>query len=203
MDGLIIREMQEEDIELVAKFFYDSFWKKMLPLHSLNREEAEELIGSVMLGSESSRDLYHVADLDGQVVGAIKCKTCEDEEEFYISGNKVLLKIGVIKLLKAGILLAAMDSKVNKGHLYIEMVAVDYDQRSKGIGTKLLEYSESMAVDNPQVRYLSLHVVEKNLEAKKLYERYGFRKIRSQWNSVVKGLGGIKKVYFMVKKVSC
>ena len=197
MDDLMIRQMTAEDKDVVAKFIYNSFWQKMLPLHSLTEEEALMLIEGIMLGSEFSMSLYYVAELKGEVVGAIKLKKHEDEEEFTITANKVLLKIGVIKLIKAGILLSAMDTKVLKGHLYIELFAVDEAYRNRGIGTKMLEFSVEEAKRAPGINHLSLHVVEKNHLAMKLYERFGFKTLRSQWNSVIKGLGGIRKVYFM------
>lgn len=201
MGEVTIRAMEEKDIKKVSYLIYISFWQKMLPLHALEDDEAIQLIQGLMFSDPRSIGYFNVAEKDGQVVGMIKCKEHEDGEDFVFNDHKMLLKIGVVKLIKAGILLSILDTKVQKGHLYIEMIAVDDQIRSSGIGSALLEFAESSAKARKAVDTLSLHVIEKNSRAKSLYERKGFKAIRSQWNSVVKGLGGIRKVYFMTKTV--
>ncbi len=200
--GIIsIRPMKKEDISLVSHLIFISFWQKMLPLHALTEEEALRLIEGLMFSDPRSMGYYSVATLDDKVVGMIKLKEFEDKEDFIFNDHKMLLKIGVVKLIKAGILLSALDTKVQKGHLYVEMIAIDEGHRGQGIGSKLLEFATNRGKSRDNIRTISLHVIEKNVKAKALYERIGFRAIRSQWNSVVKGLGGIRKVYFMVKDI--
>ncbi len=199
MSEVSVRNMTKDDISIVSKFIYESFWQKMLPLHSLNEEEALKLIQGIMFSDPRSMEFYFLAIVDDGIKGMVKLRTKEDKEEFHISDHRMLLKIGVIKLIKAGILLSVLETKVLKEHLYIEMIAVDDESRGQGIGSVLLEYSEAKARKLEGIKKLSLHVIEKNAKAKKLYEKIGFKTISSQWNSVVKGLGGIRKLYFMTK----
>jgi len=196
-----VRPMEKEDKEIVSKFIYESFWQKMLPLHSLSESEARQLIKGLMFSLDESLAFYYMAEVDGKVVGMIKLKTADDKEDYIFNQIYTLLKVGVIKLIQAGILLQAMDYKVPKEHMFIEMIAVDSDYRGLGIGTKLLSFGENKARATQGITKYSLQVIEKNRKAKILYERFGFKAVRSQWNSVVKGLGGIRKVYIMEKKL--
>ncbi len=201
MGFIDIRPMVKEDIPLVAQLIFISFWQKMLPLHALTEEEAVRLIEGLMFSDPNSIGYYSVATMDDEVVGMIKLKESGDKEDFVFNDHKMLLRIGVVKLIKAGILLSVLENKVQKGHLYVEMLAVGEGYRGHGIGSKLLEYATENAKSRQGIQTVSLHVIEKNVQAKALYERVGFKAIRSQWNSVVKGLGGIRKVYFMTKPV--
>ena len=201
MGERLIRKMEEKDIKAVAKLIYISFWEKMLPLKALTEEEALELIGGLMFSDSRSIGYYYVAETEGHVAGMIKVKENGDKEDFVFKDHKILLRIGVVKLIKAGILLSMIEAKIQLGHLYIEMLAVGEADRGKGIGSSLLEYVQEVAKKRKSVQALSLYVIEKNTRAKALYESFGFKTMRSQWNSVVKGLGGIRKVYFMTKTV--
>lgn len=57
--------------------------------------------------------------------------------------------------------------------LYIEQVGVGAAARGKGLGTKLLQWTEDKARSMPQITFLSLGVVSGN-RAIGLYERFGF-----------------------------
>eukprot|EP00932_Pfiesteria_piscicida_P018246 SRR837773.5104.p1 GENE.SRR837773.5104~~SRR837773.5104.p1 ORF type:complete len:130 (+),score=33.79 SRR837773.5104:57-392(+) len=58
------------------------------------------------------------------------------------------------------------------GEAYIEMLAVSPETRGQGVGTKLLQWAEKVAIERGAT-VLTLAVVAGN-PAKGLYERFGF-----------------------------
>ena len=81
--------------------------------------------------------------------------------------------------LKARIKIQMMNKLVKEDELYIADISVSGNTRGMGIGTKLLEKSERYALNNGK-KYLTLVVIEPNVRAKALYERYGFEVTKKQ-----------------------
>jgi ribosomal protein S18 acetylase RimI-like enzyme len=65
--------------------------------------------------------------------------------------------------------------------VYIDYIAASPEHRSKGIGTKLIEYVR----DNLGYKYLMLEVFTKNPRAKELYERLGFKTVKVSTHLIV------------------
>ena len=65
----------------------------------------------------------------------------------------------------------------DREYVYIDDFCVDEKYRSRGIGTKLLSYSEE-AAKNAGIYDILLHVEESNLPARRLYERSGYELLR-------------------------
>ena len=61
--------------------------------------------------------------------------------------------------------------------LYISNLAVFEKYRGKGIGVKLLEKAEEIAVEKG-LNKLSLYVEIDNLHAKRIYEKFGFQEVK-------------------------
>jgi len=66
-----------------------------------------------------------------------------------------------------------MRHKILPGEAYIDWIACHPDHTGKGIGSKLLKWAETCAIENGAT-YLSLEVMKANEGALKLYERKGF-----------------------------
>ncbi len=73
----------------------------------------------------------------------------------------------------------------NDTDLYIDEIAVSNTVRGQGIGTKLLQYAFSMKGFNAYY----LEVLSKNTNAKRLYERLGFKVYKKGYFSPVRLLG--------------
>jgi len=70
---------------------------------------------------------------------------------------------------------------------YIDYITIDTQFRGMGIGTRLLQY----ICDNLQYEYYTLNVVSKNVNAIKMYEKFGFKQIKISINLMfmLNGLG--------------
>jgi len=88
----------------------------------------------------------------------------------------------------------AMYSSMCKPHgsspeeIYIDFIATNPECRSKGIGTKLIEFIRGDLGYNA----IGLDVMTKNLRAKKFYERMGFKVIKTKLDLMTRlqGFGG-------------
>jgi len=57
-------------------------------------------------------------------------------------------------------------------------IFIDSKYRNKGLGTKMLQYLEALAKDVNMIT-ISINVMPKNKSALKLYEKMGFKKLKS------------------------
>ena len=87
------------------------------------------------------------------------------------STSKVIL--GFVQLCKPGVPAFWGMHDPKEDEVYIELIAVADEARGRGIGTKLLHYSETFARNEPGIEVLTLDVLRGN-QALSLYQRFGF-----------------------------
>ena len=69
-------------------------------------------------------------------------------------------------------------------------IFIDSEYRNRGLGTKMLQYLEALAKDD-NMTTITINVMPKNIPATKLYEKLGFRELKSnklQWLQLQKSL---------------
>jgi len=112
-------------------------------------------------GTPFSYENCKMVELHGSVVGMLVAFPMEVDEE-YEETDPILVPYSVLEEGKS---------------YYICGMAVDAEQRGKGIGTGLLEEAERTC---RQLGFgkLSLIVFEQNIKARRLYERYGYAEKR-------------------------
>jgi ribosomal protein S18 acetylase RimI-like enzyme len=86
--------------------------------------------------------------------------------------------LGFFKGNWAAIIFSMYDRKPKTGELLMDGIAVHADSRGKGIGSQLLEEITRYAQDN-DFNSVRLDVIDTNLQAKKLYERKGFKTVNT------------------------
>ena len=121
----------------------------------------------------SSKASTVVAEANGQVVGVVFGYPSENEDDI----NNVLINLSKKSAdFKAPYI---PDSETNSDEWYLDSIAVDPDWQGHGIGSKLLAAVPRMALnDGKSVN--GLNVDFENPEAKKLYERKGFKTVGTQ-----------------------
>jgi ribosomal protein S18 acetylase RimI-like enzyme len=89
---------------------------------------------------------------------------------------------------------------VKKNNLYIAVIAVHPDARGQGVGTKLLDAAEKLAL-RQNLKYMSLDVIFRNFRARKLYKNLGFEIISNMKSSLLLYFIGINGASHMRKKL--
>ena len=92
-----------------------------------------------------------------------------DEMSFSILRKE--LGVGALKVRLA---LMVLDRPLEPGTMRIEFLAVEESARGRGVGNALLRAAERRACAE-QVMLLELHVEPANTDARRLYDREGFR----------------------------
>jgi ribosomal protein S18 acetylase RimI-like enzyme len=75
--------------------------------------------------------------------------------------------------------LALIDYSTAADELYVDGIAVIKEMRGKGIGSRLLDLLEKMAVEK-RIRRISLEVIDTNPRAEVLYRRLGFKVVKQR-----------------------
>ncbi len=90
----------------------------------------------------------------------------------------------------------------NVGIAYLDTLGVVEDQRNKGIGTSLLEHCFQLAKD-AKCTQIALHVMQKNEDAKRLYERMGFvaRPDERRLPRILSIVSAASRAWLMVKEL--
>lgn len=122
------------------------------------------------------------AEKDGVTVGMALAFTAEQhhqssDQPLKEAAGKSALRISIIKFL--GRPLWRFLDTIQEGDFYLLAIAVDKDQRGKGIGSKLLHFIEDSATSNKSSR-LVLDVAADNENARQLYKRRGMQ-VETQW----------------------
>lgn len=86
--------------------------------------------------------------------------------------------------------------------VYISSLAVAPEARGLGVGTRLLDSIEDFATQTGRSK-LRLHVIDENIDARRLYERCGFKVTEStSIGPILSWLLGFKRVHMMEKTLS-
>ncbi len=154
------------------ELFFTALNAKLKPILGNDHHLPREFLADIQPNS------CFIAALDNQTVGILAVK--DSAQGFLNPTFKTMKRLygplgGCIRLLK----LALLDHSTADDELYIEGIAVDPEQRSKGIGASLMAMAEDRA-RSLGLKRVTLEVIDTNPRAEALYARIGFRPIKSE-----------------------
>jgi ribosomal protein S18 acetylase RimI-like enzyme len=94
-----------------------------------------------------------------------------------------------------------MSEKAKSDELYVASIAVSPNSRGLGVGSVLMDAMEEFAVAE-QKKQLRLHVIDENPEARRLYERLGYKVVKTLSVGPLYYVLGFKKAHEMVKPLN-
>lgn len=95
-----------------------------------------------------------------------------------ISYRSILKEVGFFKGQKAAFILGLFEQKAREQELLMDGIAVSEDYRAKGVGTALFQALVEYAKSHDYKR-IRLDVIDTNPDARRLYERLGFKEERT------------------------
>ena len=110
-------------------------------------------------------------------------------------------RFGMFKLLFTILTFSILETKVNIEEMMVDYIAIHPDYRGKGIGSKLLDFGENEARKNKDTNIYSLMVIGQNIRAIKLYEKLGFKVVKTTKLFFLRFFTGIKIFHYMVKEL--
>ena len=103
--------------------------------------------------------------------------------------SELLSQLGFIKGNWAALIFSLYERNPEPGELVMDGIAVHTDSRGKGVGSRLLEEIACYARDQ-EFKRVRLDVIDVNPKAKKLYERKGFKKAKTEYFPYLRWLLG-------------
>lgn len=173
MSVINIREYKKEDYleaSLIANELHSTIFG---PLLGFSEEECLPIIREYAFPNREDGALYVLTE-DEKIMGLINFKYKELKKHKDDFSFKAMRKqYGFYKTLVFSIAALVMEEKVEKNELYVDYLVVSKEGRSKGYGTKLLDFGFEKASEHKKSKY-TLNVLSSNPLAQKLYERNGF-----------------------------
>lgn len=199
-DIIVIRRARPDFDEglVVAKLFDEAaegFFKSMLGTKTY------EIIADAYTkpNNEYSFENVTVIEDKGAIVGMVSGYTYSEKlghQKNILSQFANGAKHRRLMFTIVGKILSRFLGPAGKEDYYLQAIALDQQVRGRGLGLKLIEYSEKIAIDKGS-KTLSLAVSSKNAVATKFYKKYGME-VLSHWPGIFK----LPPIFIrMVKKI--
>ncbi len=194
-----ISNLELKDIESYLKIEFDAFYEKLKIMFS-NKKEAALNITRTEISNNIDTGRYYNAKTGGKVVGIIEIVTKENTKTYTKNFRTYIKYLGFFRAVKAISLNLLEVPKLNDSTIYIDNVAVDMDNRRKGVAKKMLSFAEDYAK-----RYgkdvLTLWVAAANKNAHRLYKKSGFWNFMLRSSSIAKKFSGYRDWIYMKKEI--
>ncbi|MCY9786691.1 GNAT family N-acetyltransferase [Nocardiopsis sp. EMB25] len=178
----------------VAALYWEAFGRKLGA--ALNPPDKARSF----LADHLNHDRGIVAVIDGEVVGVVGYQL---GGRGLIGGGAgdVLSAYGPLRGLPRLALLALMERRPEPGELVMDGIAVDPRHRGRGVGGLLLRAVAGVAAEHARHR-VRLDVIDVNPRARALYERHGFRAVRTERTPYLRRIMGFGAVTTMHRPVT-
>jgi len=175
--------ISEECRERLAQL-YDLAFGEKLGLAVPNADDRIKLL------SKSMQPQFSIgAFSDQQLVGLAGFSTAGGSLTGGMDYQGLLSELGWFKGNRAAVVLSLYERKVKAGELLMDGIVVDPDYRGKGIGSQLfaslIEYGHAEHYST-----IRLDVIDTNPDARRLYERLGFKEHSTEHFEFLRGVLG-------------
>ena len=194
--GLPHPNMREQVVDL----FYEAFTQKVHHLE-LFTPDKEKAIRIMMHSVDTNSAIYALHQ--GRVVGVLGIKWADGRNFMRFRFATLRHEFGLWGATWR-YLWQTFERRITKipdNTMNVRGIAVHHTMRGRGVGTLLLDALEKRAHEEGFTR-LSLEVVDTNPEARRLYERLGFRVIKRESLGWLTKSAGFTAVDFMAKPLS-
>ena len=203
MANISIKKCNPNDLiefsRIISQTFNDKF---PFFFKSIPEEEYIKLVEKLKLNRVEKLDFHgcYIVEYDGNYVAALNLIYSEMERESFRFIYKTLRKkMNIWYALRSSLIVYIEDhEKGPKNTLEIKAVGVDQAYRKKGIGYKLLQFSEDLARQR-NMNHLELSVLSRNIAALSLYKSFGFKIISTKKVRLAKKFLDIEAIYKMRK----
>ncbi len=168
------------------------------------RAQMELLVGSqqkgvVLLEQSLDLELALMALQQGRLVGFVGLQY-ENRPFFRFERSHFTQELGFLRGLLVYLLFNLFATQILPQEMFINVIVVDVSVRGKGIGTSLMQAVFEIAQQN-QFHAVVLDVIDTNPDARRLYERLGFKPVRMRKYGYLRNLIGSSAVTTMRKDV--
>lgn len=176
MNNLNLVKYKKENEEAVLPIFIEAFREKLAGIFKTDAEIIELIQRFNFIDDHKESGFFVAQDNNIKAVVSIR------DKNNYLSNVKITLGKfkgyslkTIYKLLWMNI---ALDHNPKENELYIDTLAVHKEFQEQGIGSFVLKTIIDAAKEKGYKR-VSLHVIIENEKAKKLYEKFGFKIVKT------------------------
>ena len=176
-----------EQFKPVAAELYDEAFGKKLSVAVKNDKDRKHLFKK---GLTLKYAISAISDQENPgLLGLAGFQTSEGSLTGGITYRDLLSQLGFVKASWAAVIFSLYERKPKQGQLVMDGIAVHSKARGMGVGSQLLEEIREYAKQHGYNR-VRLDVIDTNPKAKKLYERMGFKTVKTESFPYMKSLLG-------------
>ena len=199
LSNITIRSLKPGDIDDFLEIELAAFYKKILFVFSGNQEAARAIVRAELVENINTGRYYNALS-DGRPLGTIELVTKESSEVYRRSFLQHYKFLGFFRTIKAYFLTFFDVPNLDNKTIYIDNVAVEENNRRKGIASKMLYFAEDYAKENGK-SILKLWVASENKNAVALYRKVGYSAILKKFSRSSEKYFGYRDWLFMGKEV--
>lgn len=198
-----VRAAEPEDAPMLAQLYVEAFGSKLRWAFGRYADAMAAVVKELLLTDQMRLSETLVAVVEGEVVGmAVLRRDPAVRARWWQVWRVVRRHVRGWRAFTAASLMTAMCANLcTPSRAYLEALAVTSAYRGQGVGSELLRWCIREAHQAGK-REISLHVVDTNPRAKQLYERFGFRTVKTErLGRFAARWMGFGAQYFMVRPV--
>jgi ribosomal protein S18 acetylase RimI-like enzyme len=199
-NNISISALELGQVDDFLKIEFDAFYDSFRFIYSNRRDAAYNIQRQEILDNLISGRYYNAKD-GYKVVGTIELVTRENSKNYKKKFQLFARYLGILRAIKAYFLDLMDLPHLDFSTVYIDNVAVDTENRRKGIAARMLSFAEDYAEKNGKST-LRLWVASANKEAHRLYKRMGYRTLMTRSSRMGEKYFGYRDWEFMGKDIS-
>jgi len=172
-NNIRISSLKLEDLQSFIKIEFDAFYEKLKFIFSSRKDAALNIITEEITANIGTGRYYN-ARMDDKMVGIIEIVTRENIKAHNRNFKTYVRYLGFLRAIKAFVLNLLDAPRLDGSTVYIDNVAVDIDNRRKGVARIMLSFVEDFAKRHGK-NALTLWVAAANKSAYGLYKKFGFK----------------------------
>ncbi len=194
-----ISNLKLENLDSYIKVEFEAFFEKLKLVFSNRKKAAFDIIRSEISENIDTKRYYN-ARLEGKTVGIIEIVTRENARSYRRNLRTYIKHLGFFRAVKAFFINFMEVPRLGSKAIYIDNVAVDINNRRKGIASKMLSFVEDFARKNGK-SILKLWVAGENQNAYSLYKKFGFTKLVKRSSRIMERYTGYRDWIYMRKEI--
>ena len=190
----ILHSLEEQHVHSAIAIFYEAFAEKF-HIGFSNAEQVYRLFHDSL-----NRDNCIVALQGHELLGILTYQTTQ-VEFFHLRVGALLGRFWPWRALRMALNLVLLDESAKPNEFIVSSISVSEQSRGLGVGTRLMNAAEELARESGK-NLMSLGVVGQNKDARRLYERLGYRVTATSRGRLIRWVTGDSVVHRMEKSLA-
>ncbi|KRA24841.1 hypothetical protein ASD65_10700 [Microbacterium sp. Root61] len=190
----VVRGIPDGSRAEVARLYWEAFGRKLSPSLG-DREHGESYIESQL-----NADGFFCATISGRVIGVLGFHD-SSRAAVGFSYRRLVQEYSMVSAPWRTALLMILGRRPRAGELLLDGLSVASQSRGLGVGSRLLGEAIIMA-ESQGMKQVRLSVVDSNPRARALYERLGFRAVKTESIGLPQNVFGFQRATEMVFRIS-